>query len=148
MLLDKSKITPEADAEISAASYINNDLILIGSPKDGEPFNDEPSNELRNGQIGIWNIRTNTVSNIVTADFTIGGHLTVIDDNYAWDLYDNPKIINYKSGQVVEKLENIFSGQQVSSIIHHLDSSPKIAINKQTKQVAILTNNKLEILAK
>lgn len=148
LLLDKSKLSPDVDAEICTASYINNELILIGSPNDTEPFNHEPSDKLKNGQIAIWNIRTNTVTQIIKACFTIGGHLTAIDEKYAWDLFGCPKIVNYQTGQVEEKLEDIFTGQQVSSIIHHLDNLPKIAFNRQTKQVAISNKDKTEILTK
>ena len=148
LLLDKSNLYPDVDAEICSASYINNDLILIGSPNEGEPFNHDPSDKLKNGEIAIWNIKTNTISGIVSTNFTIGGHLTVIDQNYAWDLYDYPKIINYRTGQVEEKIGDIVTGRQVSSIIHHLDNLPTIAFNRQTKQVAILHNDKIEILTK
>lgn len=148
LLLDKSKISPVVDAEICTASYINNDLILIGSPNHTEPFNHDLSDKLKNGQVAVWNIKSNTISGIVSANFTIGGHLTAIDEEYAWDLFDYPKIVNYQTGQVEEKLEDIFTGQQVSSIIHHLDNLPKIAFNRKTKQVAISNKDKIEILSK
>ncbi|MBI3220738.1 MAG: hypothetical protein HYZ44_14585 [Bacteroidetes bacterium] len=148
LLLDKSKISPDVDAEIRTASYINNSLILIGSPNDTEPFDHEPSDKLKNGQIVIWNIKTNTVTDIVSASFTVGAHLIAIDEKYAWDLYEYPKIVNYRTGQVEEKLEDIFTGRQVSSIIHGLDNLPKIAFNSQTKQVAISNKDRIEILAK
>ncbi|MBX7224983.1 MAG: hypothetical protein K1X55_03070 [Chitinophagales bacterium] len=148
LLLDKSKISPDVDAEICTASYINDDLILIGSPNDTESFNDEPSEKLKNGQVAIWNIKTNTITNIVSTNFPIGGHLTAIDEKYAWDLFDYPKIVNYQTGQVEEKLEDISTGRQVSSIIHHLGNIPKIAFNRTTKQVAISNKDKIEILTK
>lgn len=148
LLLDNSKLSPDVDAEISAASFISNDLVLIASPNDTEPFNHEPSEKLKNGQIAIWNIQTNTVSTPITPNFKIGGHLTAIDDTYAWDLYDFPKIINFKTGEIVEKIEEINSGQQVSSIIHHLENLPKIAFNKNTKQFAITNKDTVEILTR
>lgn len=148
LLLDKSKLSPDVDAEICAASFISSNLVLIASPNDTEPFNHEPSDKLKNGQIAIWDIQTNGISNLLTANFTIGGHLTAIDDTFAWDLYDFPKIVNFKTGEVVEKIEDINSGQQVSSIIHHLENLPKIAFNKKTKQCAITNNDKVEILTR
>ncbi len=93
-------------------------------------------------------LTTNTVSEIVTADFNIGAHIKVIDEKYAWDLYDYPKIVNYRTGKVEDKIEEIFTGKQVSSIVYHLDNLPKITFNNITKQVAILNGDKLEILTK
>ncbi|RZK58780.1 MAG: hypothetical protein EOO91_07255 [Pedobacter sp.] len=146
--LDKSKHKPDVDAEICSASFITNDLVLIGSPNDTEPFNDEPSDKLKNGQIGIWNIKTNEVTEIIQPNFTIGGHLMAIDETFAWNLYENPKIINFKTGEIVDELKDIQSGNQISSIIHHLYNLPTIAFNRQTKQVAISKDNKIEILTK
>jgi hypothetical protein len=148
LLLDNSKLKPDVDAEICAASFINNDFLLIGSPGETESFNDEQSEKLKPGQIAIWDIKTNKVAKPVTPNFNVGSHLTAIDDTYAWELYDYPKIVNYKTGIVEDKIEDIFTGQQKSSIMHHLDNLPKIAFNKETKQVAILINDKLEILTK
>lgn len=148
LALDKSKHNPDVDAEICSASFITNDLVLIGSPNDTEPFNHDPSDKLKNGQIGIWNIKTNEVTEIIQPNFTIGGHLTAIDETFAWDLYENPKIINFKTGEIVDELKDIQSGNQVSSIIHHLDNLPRIAFNRKTKQVAISKDNKIEILTK
>jgi hypothetical protein len=148
LLLDKSNLKPDVDAEICTASFINNHLILIGSPKDSEPFDHEPSEKLKPGQIAIWDIQTNKVSKPVSVDFEFGGHLVAIDEKYAWELFNYPKVINFKSGQVEDKFEDIFSGQQVSSIIRHLDHLPKIAFNRITKQVAISDGKKIEILRK
>lgn len=148
LALDKSKHNPDVDAEICSASFITNDLVLIGSPNDTEPFNHDPSDKLKNGQIGIWNIKTNEVTEIIQPNFTIGVHLTAIDETFAWDLYENPKIINFKTGEIVDELKDIQSGNQVSSIIHHLDNLPTIAFNRKTKQVAISKDNKIEILTK
>jgi hypothetical protein len=148
LLLDKSNLKPDVDAEICSASFINNHLILIGSPKDSEPFDHEPSEKLKPGQIAIWNIQTNKISKPVSVEFDFGGHLVAIDEECAWDLFNYPKIVNFKSGQIEDKLEDIYSGQQTSSIIHHLDNLPKIAFNRITKQVAISDGKKIEILTK
>lgn len=148
LLLDNSKLSPEVDAAICTASFINNTSILIGSPNDSEPFNHDPSDKLKNGQIAIWDISTNAVSKPITPQFTVGGYLIAIDETYAWELYDFPKIINYRTGVVEDKIEDIFSGNQISSIAHHLTDLPKISVNQTTKQVAIYNKDVIEILSK
>ena len=147
LLLDKSQLEPLVDAEICAASFINNDLILLGSFLDSEPFDDEPSEKMKNGQIAVWNIRTNKITQPITPNFKIDGHLTAINDTFAWSLYDFPKIINFKTGLIEDKIEDISSGQQISAIIWHLSNLPKIAFNRSTKQVAIYQNDKIEVLS-
>jgi hypothetical protein len=148
LLLDERKLIPNVKAPICAASFINNNLILIGSSNDSEPFSENEPGTFTSGQTAIWNIETNEVSNIITPKFIVGGHLIAIDEIYAWELYNYPKIVNYRTGVVEDKIEEILTGQQVSSIIHHLENLPKIAFNKKTKQVAIAIDDKLEILTK
>ncbi|MFN4365419.1 hypothetical protein [Chryseobacterium hispalense] len=144
--LDQSRIKPETCAEINTASFINNELVLIGAPNETEPFDDEFPDQLQNGQIGIWNIVTNTVSGILTPECIIGGNLIAIDDTFAWELYEYPKIINYKTGKVVNEIKEISSGKQVSSIVFNNQELPLIAFNQRTKQIAIGNKDTIEIL--
>jgi hypothetical protein len=147
LLLDK-RCSPDVNAEICAASFINNDLVLIGAANDADCFDDDLFEELINGQIAIWNIKTNTVSKPITSEFKIGGQLIAIDETFAWDLFGFPKIVNFRTGVVIDKAEDIKSGEQISAIIHHLDYLPKMALNKKTKQIAIQNDNKIEFLSK
>lgn len=135
--LDQSKLKPEVCTEISTASFINNELVLIGGSNDADPFDDDFPDQLQNGQIGIWDLTTNIVSGIIKPDCVIGGNLIAIDDTFAWDLYEHPKIINYKTGEMVDEIKEIYSGKQVSSIIHTTEDLPLIAFNPKTKQIAI-----------
>jgi hypothetical protein len=148
LLLDKPKFSPDVDAEICTASFITNNLVLIGSPKQAEPFNHNPSNKLKSGQIGIWNLTTNIISNIIQPAIPIGGHLIAIDDTFAWELLGHPKIINYKTGEMVDEIKDINSGSQISSIVHHLEKEPIIAVNRTSKQVAICNENGIDILSR
>lgn len=146
--LDTSQYMPEVDAEICTASFIDNELVLIGSPNDSEPFDDEPSDKLKSGEIGIWNIKNNTITGIIKPHFTVGGCLIAINEALAWDLYENPKIINFRTGQVIEELKDVASGKQTSSIIHHLkDDLPLVAYNPKTKQIAIGAGKTIELLS-
>jgi hypothetical protein len=148
LLLDKPRIDPDVDGEICTASFITNSQVLIGSPKEGDSFNDQPSDKLRSGQIAIWDINSNTVSNIITPAFAVGGNLIAIDDTFAWELFKHPKIVNYRTGETIDEIAEINSGDQISSIIHHLENLPIIAINRLTKQVAICKDYDIEILSK
>ena len=51
-----------------------------------------------------------------------------------------------ENGEIIDKDSTIFSGKQNSSIIHHLDILPKVAFNRNTKQIAIASDNKVDIL--
>ena len=69
-----------------------------------------------------------------------------INDHFAWDMFKFPKIINIKTGEVIDKCENINSGEQRSSILSYSRRSPQIVFNRHTKQIAITGDEKIEVL--
>jgi len=147
LALDRSKFTPNVAGEISAAGFISNDSVLIASPIDPtEADNLDPSDLLQNGDLGIWNIKTNEIKHIVKAPCVIGAHLIPIDQNTAWSLYEFPKIIDFINGKIIAEYKDIPSGKQTSAIMHHVKELPFIAFNKQKKHLAIGTHQQIEIL--
>lgn len=147
LLLDKSNLNPKSDGEICTASFINDYQVLIGSRKETEPFNDEPSENLKPGQITIWDLKTNSISQPITPYFEFG-NLIAINEVLAWDTYKFPKIIDLTSGQIVDKAEDIYSGEQNSSIIFDIEGQPQIAIDGQRRRLAIKENQKVTILTR
>jgi hypothetical protein len=141
--LDKGMSIPNSLAEISSASFIDNDKILVRASLD--EWADEETDAIKNGQLASWNFKTGEILHPVYVDSEIG-NVFAIDETKCWDFYKYPKIIDLKSGNVIDKIEEIDSGKQDSSIIHHLTAVPKIAFNKKTKQIAIAKENIIEIL--
>ncbi|MEP0264636.1 hypothetical protein [Dokdonia sp.] len=142
-LLDKGINIPNVNAEISTASFIDNDNILVCASKEG--WADEETDIIKDGQIATWNFKTGEIINSVNINSEYG-NIFAIDKTKCWDLFSYPKIIDLKSGEVIDKIEEIESGKQGSSVIHHLTDLPKIAFNKKTKQIAIAKDNTIEIL--
>ena len=145
-LLDSGNSIPNVSTEICSASFIDNDRILLSSSKE-ESMNDEVEQPIPPGHLAVWNIKTTKISKAVKVNEDFG-NIFAIDDKYCWDLFKYPKIIDFTTGVVFEKAEEINSGQQNSSIIHHHNDLPKISFNRQTKQLAIFKDDKLEILTK
>jgi len=143
-LLDQSQIYPNVGTEIATASFIDDNTVLIGSSSE-EAINDDLLENLPPNHIAIWDIQSDQVSKPVKMDIEFG-NLYAISDQYAWDIYKFPKIINIKTGEITDRDETIVSGLQNSSIIHHLEELPKVAFNQQTKQLAITNGDSIEII--
>lgn len=147
LLLDNSSLYPDYGTEINSASFIDNNKILIAA-SDEEPFDDENPPILPQKHIAIWNFTNNEISTPVKVEGEFG-NLFAINDKQAWDMFKFPKIINIHSGQIESKLEDINSGEQISSILYSdIEKYPQICFNRQTSQIAIrVDNTTIEILA-
>jgi hypothetical protein len=143
-LLDNGQTIPKISTEICSASFIDNDRILVCSAQE-EPMVDDQDEPIPPGHLAIWNFKRNEISNVVKIKSEFG-NLIAIDDEYCWDLFRYPKIINLKTGEVEEKIEEISAGLQASSIINHLEKIPKIAYNRQSKKLALENNGNIEVL--
>lgn len=74
------------------------------------------------------------------------GNLLAINENWAWDLFRHPKLIDLRTGKIEWREESIHSGEQNSSIIGNLEL-PSIALNRQTGKLAIGGENRVEVLS-
>jgi hypothetical protein len=133
---------PNVGTEISTASFINNSSILIGSSEE-EALNEDLINILPSKSIAVWNLESNIVSDPISLKYEFG-NLVAINETFAWDTYNFPKIINIQTGEIILKAENIASGKQRSAIITHDETTPVISINKDRTKLAI--NNKDDLI--
>jgi hypothetical protein len=142
LLLDKSNLSPNVGTEVCTASFINSSKVIIGSSD--EVVDDDIIN-LPPKHIAVWDILSNQITNSVKVNGEFG-NLFAINEEIAWDAFNFPKIINIKSGEVIDKEESVYSGQQKSSIINNSDKLPLVAFNRQTNQLAIASDDKVHIL--
>lgn len=143
ILLDNSKLYANDSNEFCTASFIGNDKVLIGSSN--EVFNKSHPKCLPAKSIAIWDLKTDQLSkpSIVHGEF---GNLFAINEHFTWDLFKFPKIIDIRTGEIVDRCEDIDSGEQNSSIIHHLKAVPQIVFNRQTGQIALTGNETIDVL--
>ena len=146
-LLDKSSLYPSFGTEINSASFIDNDQILLASSGE-EPFDNEASPLLPQKHIAIWNFKTNQLFNPVKVQGEFG-NLFAINETLTWDMYKFPKIINIRTGEIEDKLEDIDSGIQTSSIMNDdIQLSPQIRFDKHSSKIAVKINSTtIEVLA-
>lgn len=146
-LLDKGNSIPNNTTEICSASFIDNDRIVACSSQE-EPLDDEKEEPIPPSHFAIWNFKTNEVSKAVKIKSEFG-NLLAIDDKYCWDIFKYPKIFNLETGEVVDKIEELSTGLQQSSIIPNLiDDIPIIAYNRQSHKLAFKNNGNIEVLSR
>lgn len=145
VLLDRGATVPQCGSEINTAGFIDEENILIGSSGE-EPLDDETANSLPPAHLAIWNIRTNQVSKAIKVQGKFGNFFP-INEQYCWDTYQYPKVIDLKTGEIVAKVEDITTGEQHSAIIwSEPNNLQRIAYNRNTKQLAIRQEVVVEVL--
>lgn len=133
--------------EVNTAEFLNDDLIVINSTDD-EPLDEEALNDkvnLQSNQIGLYVISENRFKKKVQLDQK-SGTLIPINEDFVIDLYDYPKLINLNTGKIIQEFKDINSGQQNSSIIHHIEPVPPMAFDRTNKRLAIANGQKIEVL--
>jgi hypothetical protein len=145
-LLDKIDFSfPDVGSEICTASFIDDTKILVGSSD--EIIDNDKILNLPGKSFAVWNIIDNTFSNLHTPEFEFG-NLFSINEKLCWDIFKFPKIINLTTGQIIEKAEAVYSGEQKSSILYDPDKQPQIAFDRQRKRIAVKQNDKVVVVTR
>lgn len=146
LLLDKIDYSfPDVGSEICTASFIDDTKILVGSSD--EIIDDEKLLNLPSKSFAIWNMIDNTFSNQFKPEFDFG-NLFSINEKLFWDIYKFPKIIDITTGQIIDKAEDIYSGEQKSSILFDTDKQPQVAFDKDKKRLAVKQKDKVIIVTR
>jgi len=139
-LLDTGIYSNNGPWEKSIGCFINNDEVLLGS-LEFDPDDDFPLHH-----ICTWNFKTGGISNPVKVSEPFG-NIVGVHNGIAWDFFNYPKIIDVATGNVIDKMEDVPTGNQVSSIIHHLDTVPPILYNPDLNAVAVAIENTIEVFS-
>jgi hypothetical protein len=117
--------------EFSTASFINDEWLLIKAPGDSTP-------------LGFWNMNSEKIVRRITVEGKCG-NLLAIDDQWAWDLFEHPKLIHLETGKIEWAAADIDSGKQNSSIIGDM-VLPVVAWDRETGRLAVSAEHKVEVL--
>ncbi len=123
--------------EVGAACFVGAETLAIAS---GERF-DEPDKEeesrspLQELSLGVFDLGAGSYTLLHELDEVVGNMMPFGD--HVVGLYEHPKLIDLRSGGIVHRWEELASGKQQSSIIHHLDPAPPMACDTRNRRFAI-----------
>lgn len=148
LLLDQPIEPPSLDYEVSTASFIHDDLVLLGIKDNAEYFEaDAEYDGIKKSQIAVWDVIHQSLAHRLVLDYKIG-NIIVVDESHAIDLYKYPKLINFKNGELLDQCPDIDSGLQSSSIIGALKTNlPAIAWDGKNKRLAIAYADTIDVLS-
>lgn len=143
-LLDQVVSFRQIQTEVCSADFIDNQRIVLFA-SDEDSLDDEEADLLPPQHFIIYDILSKTYSSAIkTAEPC--GNIYVIDQNYAWDTYIYPKVMDLRTGEIVAKLPDLDTSRQRSAIIGNSENLPCIVYNRRLQKLAILQQKDVEIL--
>jgi len=131
-------------AESIDQPFLDNEHLLLSTSDESLASNEYAVDELRPSTISVWNIPKRKIESQVNVEERVG-RLMPINRHYALGFFEAPKIICLESGKVVARLPELKTGTQTSSIIHHIDALPPIAVDVANHRFAVANENEIHV---
>ncbi len=141
--LDTPFATVDTANEVSACAWVKDELVLAANAdsyeiEEGEPFT--------SGSLGLWSVQSKQWSRLSVPNTTLG-LLMPLGEDHVISFYEHPKLIRVSDGVVINEWSHIESGKQTSSIIHHIDSLPPIAIDSEGLRFAVANKKYINVVS-
>lgn len=142
--LDQSGFGVDHSAEIGSAAFLGPDLAVLASDPDEEPFDSDPESG-HQGMIGLFRPSAQRWESRVPVDAPVGKMLPV-DDDHVLALYEHPKLINVRSGRIIDSWPEIDSGAWKGCISFNA-KIPPMNWDPVSKRLAVAGANEIHVLA-
>lgn len=122
--------------ELSSAVFIDDSTVAVSG-------NGEENEEER--YVCVYDVaKKEVLSKVKVAEIT--GNMMAVDENHVVGFYENPKLIDLKTGEIVKKWTEISSGKQNSSIDLQNTKHPPTAIDVNGKRFAIANEDFIHVV--
>ena len=120
--------------EIHAAAFNGPDLIVFAGEAEEEKLL----------QLCVYSIQANAVLTSCVLDSPSGTLMPLGD--VAVSFYESPKLLDLATGNVLQRWPELSTGQQNSSIIHHTDRVPPIALDPLNRRFAVADSENITVV--
>ena len=135
-ILDRNWSGDLSDAnvgEIHTADFNGPDLIVFA----GDTEEESP-------RLGVYSIHANAILTSCALDSPAGTLMPLGD--VAVSFYESPKLLDLPTGKVLIRWPELSTGQQNSSIVHHIDRVPPIALDRLNRRFAVADSEAITVV--
>jgi len=126
--------------EINNATFFEGNLLLSGT---GDTEHEDASDEIA---FVVYELRSmHPLSRCVLSEPT--GALMPLDKDHVVTFYQYPKILNYRTGEIVHRWEDLATDEINSSIVWHHQNRSIVAKDTRNARFAVVSPNSIEIIA-
>ena len=146
--LDQSDAILQLGSEVNSATFLDERRLVVVTCSetflDDEDFED--SKYLRPNSLAVWDSADRHIVSRVDISGPVGT-LMPVDGEVIVDFYEHPKAIEISTGKVLTSLPELCTGKQTSSIIHHLEKLPPLALDPIGKRFAVAGKEYIHVVA-
>ena len=130
--------------EVNSAAFIDDDHLIISENADSVRYGE---NSVGNtpGTIGLISLREGKLLSKCAHD-PAAGIMMPLNKDYVVTFYQHPKVVHLPSGQIVASWPDIQSGVATSSIIHHHEPTPALALDPERRRFAIAQEKEIVVI--
>ena len=146
--LDSAEAILQFGSEVSSAAFLDDDQLVVATSEEtffGEEDFEDPK-YLRPQSLAVWSCAQQRIVSRVKFPGLVGTMLP-IEGRHVIGFFDFPKVIDLTTGEVVASLPEIKTGKQTSSIIHHMEALPPLAIDSVRKRFAVVNDQVIHVFA-
>jgi hypothetical protein len=129
---------PEELFEINAAAFQKNGKILITGLSDGDSGKQDSFLVRYNPK--DWN------TELLVPLHEVSGTIMAVGDEHLVGFSEHPKLIEISTGKVIYRWPELKSGNQNSSIIHHLGKLPYLALDPARNRFAVADDKEITVI--
>lgn len=144
--LDKAGEGPSLEdwGEVSSAAFSDDDHVVISENSPAVVWGLASDRDTA-CHIGVVSLKEDTIVSRCSHPLA-AGLMMPLDREQIVAFYKHPKVVHLPTGSVVVEWPDISSGMDTSSIIHHHDRSPPIALDPANKRFAIAQEKEITVV--
>ncbi len=147
-LFDELTLHPRQSMGVSSAVFLDSHRLIFASSDETFCENNEPDrlDVLRPNALAVWELVDKRFLSQVTVPEPVGS-MMALSSRFVLGVYEHPKVFDLNSGEIVWRLPDVNTGKQASSIIHHLESIPPIAMDPVNSRLAVATESDVVVVS-
>lgn len=145
-LLDDEGLLPVEmiSSEVSSAAFLSDDQLVLATS--GEDMDDEADDStLRPNTLAVYDIAQQHFVSKIPCDKPVGTILP-ISPHLIVGFYEHPRLIDLKTGGVLHEWSELNTGTQTSSIFHHIESIPPMALDPAHARFAVADKSTIHVV--
>ena len=133
------------NCEVGSAAFFGDDRVLVAATSEEQLDEDEVEGKLQPRELGLWSLKENRwLSRVEVAEPM--GTIMPIDETVCLSLYEHPKLVDLRTGDVTGRWPQIDSGTQVQSILTAATLPPPTALDPACRRFAIADTEAITVV--